>query len=174
MGNLRFEHPESWNQSISLSPEKPLQYLATLNFSHAASDFALVIQRWHLEQIDHAAGPAGLRIRAAVDDAAKPGLHDRSCAHRAWFLGDIEIAVVQSPVVHDTFGLRDCQYLCVCRGIFQDFHLVPCAGDDLCVPDNHGADRNFILRFGFLRLSQSFAHEIGIARKIQQIVHDKG
>ena len=36
-------------ESISFCPEKPLQYLATLHLSYAAGDFALMIQRRHLE-----------------------------------------------------------------------------------------------------------------------------
>ena len=160
--------------SISLGPEEPLQQFATLTLSYPACDIALVVQRRYLEQIDHAPGPTGLWIWTAVDYAPEPGLDHCSCAHRARLLGNIEITVVQSPVVCDSFGLRDREHFCVCGCILQDFHLVPGSRDNFSVANDHGADWNFILRFGFSGLSQSFTHEIGIARKIQQIVHDKG
>jgi hypothetical protein len=42
--------------SFPLCPKKALEDFATLHLPDAAGDIALVIQRWHLEQIDHAAG----------------------------------------------------------------------------------------------------------------------
>jgi len=160
--------------TLSLGPEEPLENFSALDFPHPTGDQALVIQRRHLEQIDHSARSSGFRIRATVDHPAEPGLDDRSRAHWARFFSDIEIAVVEPPVVDHAFGLSDREHLCVRGGILQDFDLVPGACDDFCITDNHGADRNFILRFGSPCLPQSFAHKIGIARKIQQIVHDKG
>jgi hypothetical protein len=153
--------------SISLGPEEPLQQFATLTFSYPACNIALVVQGWHLEQIDHAPGSAGFRIWAAVDYAPEPGLDHCSCTHRTRLLGDIKITVLQSPVVHDSFGLRDREYLCVRGRILEDFHLVPCSCDNFSMANDYGPDRDLILRFGFPCLSQSFTHEIGIARKIQ-------
>ena len=160
--------------SLSFCPEEPLENFAAFYFPHPTGDQALVIQRRHLEQIDHSARSPGFRIRATVDHPAEPGLDDRSRAHWARFFSDIEIAVVEPPVVDHAFGLSDREHLCVGGGILQDFDLIPGAGDDFGMANDHRADRNFILRFGSPCLSQGFAHEIGIARKIQQIVHDKG
>ena len=86
--------------------KEPLQNFTTLSFSHAGRDFTLVIQRGHLEEIDQAASPAGLRIRASKNHAPESGVDDCSGAHRAGFFGYIDIAVVQPPVANSAFGLR--------------------------------------------------------------------
>jgi hypothetical protein len=78
----------------SFLSKKSLQDLATLVLSHSPGDLTLVILGRHLEEIDHAARPAGLLIRATINHTPEPGVDDCSGAHRAWLLSDIEVAVV--------------------------------------------------------------------------------
>ena len=55
--------------------------------------------------------------------------------------------------------------------VLQQLYLVEGARDDLAAADNDRADRDFFFGIRFLRQTQCFAHEVGVARQIDECVH---
>ena len=140
----------------------------------AAGDLAAVVEVGVLEEVDEAAGGAAFRIVTAEDNAADAAMDDGACAHGAWFFGDIEVAIGEAPVLHGAFGLGEGEHFRVSGGVLERLHLVPCAANDVAFPDNDGADGNFVESRGLLREAQSFVHEVGIERGINEHWQSRG
>jgi len=140
--------------------KKILQNWCALILQNAGSDIAPVIQRRHLEKINYAARRAGSRICATENHAPNSCMHQRACAHRAWLLGHVEIAVNQSPIANSCLSLRQRQHFRMRRSVLEQLHLIMGAANNFSCKDNNRADRNLAGVAGFLRLSQCFAHEV--------------
>jgi hypothetical protein len=57
------------------------------------------------------------------------------------------------------------------RGVFEDFHLVASARDDLPAMDDDGADRHFVPLRSATGLPQGFPHKVEIAVQIDDVFH---
>src|SRR5262249_34004907 len=91
--------------SISLVAKEVLQNRCAFVLENARGDFAAVIEGVVLQQIhDCPAGP-GPRISAAKNYPANSSVNDCPGAHRAGFLGHVNIAVRQAPIAHGCFCL---------------------------------------------------------------------
>jgi SH3 domain-containing YSC84-like protein 1 len=130
-----------------------------------------MIQGRHLEQVDGGAGGATSFVGTTENHASHSHMDQCAGTHRAWFLGNVEIAVVQPPISECGLGLRDREHLGVRGGVLEHFHLVESAGDDPAISDDDGADRNFFLRQCLSGQAQSFLHERVVARLVDQVVH---
>src|SRR5947207_14102593 len=88
--------------NVSAPPrlEKALEKPRAFLHQNAGSNFAVVIERRHLEQIHDAASGTAARIGTTENDAAHPNVDQGAGAHRAGFLGDVKVAIVQAPVAH--------------------------------------------------------------------------
>lgn len=80
-------------------------------------NFATVIERLHLQKIDHASRRPGSNIGAAENDPTDPRVHKRPCAHRAGFLCYVKIAVNQTPIADGRFCLCEGQHFRVRGGV---------------------------------------------------------
>jgi hypothetical protein len=155
----------------SLHEEIP-QHRATFGITDARGDFAMVIERGELEQIQRAARRAGLWIRRAENDASQPRVNDCAGAHRARFLCHIERAVREPPVADGAFGLREREHFCVGSGVFKEFDLIEGAGNDAAPTDDDGANGDFLRLVRARGLAKRFAHEVVVALKIDEgLVH---
>src|SRR5262249_8518210 len=85
--------------------KKILKHCSTFVFQNTGSDITLVIQRGHLEKVDHASCRPGCRISAAKNHTPDPSMDDPARAHRTRLLGHIQIAVRQSPITHGFLSL---------------------------------------------------------------------
>jgi hypothetical protein len=144
--------------SVSISSQAPgseetLQHLSALGFSDAGSDFALMIQGRHLQDVNHSSSRSRFRIRTSEDHSAQSRINDCAGAHWARFLGHVQIAFVQSPIANRTFSLRYCEHFGVGCGILQGFDLVPGSGDDLLLANDYCTDRDLIFQFSSSRLA---------------------
>jgi len=133
--------------------EEMLQHFSAFGFSDTGSDFALMIQGGHLQDVNHPSSRSRLRIRTSENHPADSRIDDCAGAHRTRFLGHVEIAFIQSPITNHTFSLRYREHFGVCCRILQGFNLVPGSCDDLLLADDYCADRDLILQFSFSRLA---------------------
>jgi SH3 domain-containing YSC84-like protein 1 len=127
-----------------------------------------------LEQIDGAASRAASFVGATENHAAHADVDQGAGAHRAWFLGDVKIAIVQAPVTDRGLRLRDGEHLRVRGGVLEQLYLVEGAGDNLAATHDDGADRDLFLRERLSGQAQRFLHERVVARLVDQVVHAKG
>ena len=121
----------------------------------------------HLQKVDHAACGASFRVGATKNHSSQPDMYDRAGTHGARLFSDVQITIVKPPIADGAFGLGDSQHFGVSRGIFERLNLVPGAADNFAFGYDNGADRNLFCGPGFSSLAQSFAHKIGVTRKIQ-------
>src|SRR6516165_601700 len=69
-------------RSDSFRSKKLLEEFAAFRFAHSSSDFALMVERRHLQQVDHTSGSACLWVGASENHSSHPGLDNCSRAHR--------------------------------------------------------------------------------------------
>ena len=129
----------------------------------AGSDEAAVVEFGHLEEIHEPAGATAFGIGASEDDSPQPGMDNGSGAHWAGFLGDIQLAVGESPIADGSLGLSDGKNFGVRSGVLELFHLIVGARDHTPFEDHNRADRNFFLLPSPPRHAQSLAHEEFVA-----------
>ena len=77
-----------------------------------------------------AAGCAPFGIVRAKDDAVDPAMDDCPGAHGAGFLGNVKSAAGEAPIAHRGLGGSQGDHLGMGGGVFEQFHLIPGAGDD--------------------------------------------
>jgi SH3 domain-containing YSC84-like protein 1 len=151
--------------------EKTLKKGPAFLGQNSANDLTVVIQAGHLQQIDRAARSAAPWIGTAENDAAHSDVNQGAGAHGARFLGDVEVAFVQSPIADGCLGLRDGEHLRMRSGVLQHFDLVEGAADDLSRAHYDGPHRHFFLDESFLRQTQRFPHERFVGRLVDEIIH---
>ena len=102
------------------SPAKEvLQNSSTLILQDTGCDIAAVIEARHFQKVDHASRSAGRWICATENHTLDSCMHERTCAHRAWLLGDVNIAPCQPPVPYGCLSLCQHQHFGVCSSVFQ-------------------------------------------------------
>lgn len=120
-----------------------------------------------LQQVEQAARRTALGIRAPEDHPPEPRVDDRSRAHRARFLGHVEIAFVQSPVLQHALSLGNREHFRMGGGVLEGLDLVVRPADDSLLPvDDDGADRHFPGGIGSSGLTQGFLHEPLVALEV--------
>ena len=158
--------------------EKTLEQEHAFLAEHAGGHVAAVVERRiGFEQVDPAAGRAALGIRAAENHPLRPAMDDGPGAHRARLLGHVERAFFQPPVAERFLRRGEREHFRVGGGVLEGFHLVPRAGDDPALADDHGTDRHLAGGIGLAGLTQRLAHEIGVAVQIDDrsvVVHARG
>ena len=152
--------------------EESLQHCRTFILPDAGGDLAGVVELGMLEDLQQAAARAILGGGTTEDDAFNPDVDQRSGAHRTGLFGHVQFAFRETPIAEHAFGLGDGEHLGMGRGVLEDFHLVAGAGDDAALVDDDRADGHFLLFPGAPGLPQGFAHEIGVAVKIDDFVHE--
>lgn len=145
-----------------------------LLFEHPGRDFAVMIQGGLLKQIKQPAGGPALGITATENDPANPAMQDRARAHRARFLGYIEIAVAQTPITEGSLGLGESQHLGMGSGILERLHLVVGPGNDASLLHDDRPHRNLLAEVGLLRLAERLTHHEGVALQIDERFLVKG
>jgi len=129
---------------IASLAKKTLKDLRAFILQNTCCDIASVIQGGHLQEVDHTScGPGGW-ICAAKNHASYPSVNDRACAHRAWLLGHVQIAIGQSPVTHPCFSLRQCQHFRMRGGVLEQLDLIMSARDNFARANNNSTDRHFV------------------------------
>jgi hypothetical protein len=155
----------------SFCSEKLLEKFAALRFTHSSRDFTLMVEGRHLQQVDHTSGSARLLVGASENHSSHPGLHNCPCAHRTRFFRYIQIAFIETPIAYRLRCLGDSEHLCMCSRVFQRFNLVPGSRDYFVTANNQRPDRHLLGCNRAPGKAQGLAHVVGIARKIQYIVH---
>ena len=104
---------------VSAFAEKILQNRSAFFVQNTRCDFTTMIQGRHLQEIHHATRSASRGIWAAEDHAPDSRVHKRACAHSAWLLGDIKIAIRQTPIADGRFSLCQRQHFGVRGRVLQ-------------------------------------------------------
>lgn len=125
-----------------------------------AKRLEFVIAAWECAQICRAADAAHFFVRKAVVDFTDAGDDQRTRAHGAGLLGDVECAFVESPVAECVGSLGDCNYFGVCGWIVCRARLIMCARNDLALMFDDCSDRHFVLFPSFDCLVVGMRHEI--------------
>lgn len=144
--------------------EKLLQDHHAVVLEHALGDFAAVVQIGSLDEVPEAAGTSAFWIGAAEDHSTHTAMHDGTSAHRTGLLRDVKIAISEPPVAEGALCLREGQHLGVRGGVLERLDLIPSSGDHFALVHDDGTDGHLVLPGGFLSLSQSLAHVIGVIR----------
>ena len=110
-------------------------------------------------EIDHRTTGAGLGVCRGPHNQLQPCLPAHRRAHRAWFQGRVQSAVLEPPTTHDTTGRAQGQQFGVAGWVIELDAAVPGTGDDLTVLHDNGPDRNFATTSGGLCLVECFGHE---------------
>ena len=113
------------------------------------------------------------RVRAAPFKVCRPVDYERNASeyngagtHTAWFFGDIECGIGESPVSNGSSGLSDGDHFRVGSWIFEEFCLVVGLADDGAGravikgggPDYYTAGRHFALVGSSLGLFEGHLH----------------
>ena len=98
----------------------------------------------HLKNINAAPCGTSPRVVAAEDDPPDAGVYQRTRAHGARLLGDVEVAVVEAPVADGILSLRDGQHLGVRGGILERLHEIGSTCDDPPILHHDSADRHLL------------------------------
>jgi hypothetical protein len=166
---LFFCKPETSRLLVAALPKKILQNRSAFFLENTGRDFASVIEARHLQKIHHAFRSTGGGIRAAEDHAPDSRVHKRARAHSARLLGHIKIAIRQTPITNGRFSLCYRQHFGVRGRVFEQLDLVMRTRDDFALARNHRANRHFFRCVRFLRLSQSFTHEIFVGQRFDHL-----
>lgn len=142
--------------------EEALQNGHAVVLKHSGSDFAAVIEIRSLEEIPEAAGTAAFGVATAEDDAADAAVDDGAGAHGTGLLGDVEIAVFQTPVAHMALRLGEGEHFGVRGGVLERLHLIPGTGNDAAFMHDDGSDGHFVLFGGLGGLTQRLAHKMRV------------
>src|SRR5262245_4711324 len=78
---------------LTTSTEKSLQDGRAFILQEARRNVAAVIEPWHLQKIHNAPCSPGHGICTAEDDSPDSCMDKRPCAHCAWLLRDVQIAI---------------------------------------------------------------------------------
>jgi len=148
---------------VSPFPKEMLQNCRAVILQNTRCKIAPVIQCRHLQKVHHTSRSAGEWICATENHTADPRVHERPCAHRARFLGHIQIAVRQPPIAQGCLGLSQCQHFRMRGGVFEQLHLIMGTSDDLACTTDNRADRHFAGFGRFVGHSQCFTHEVFIS-----------
>src|SRR5688572_993236 len=122
----------------------------------------MVVELRLLEQLRDRDDRAGLVIGRAEHDERHACEHDRACAHRARLDGHVERAVAQSPAPERRPRRTEREHLGVGGRVVLDLAAVVAARDDRAAADDHGADRDVVVRRGRASLGQRVVHEARI------------
>ncbi len=122
-------------------------------------DLAAVVEAGEIEELERAAARAGLGIADAEDDAVNTNVGERSRAHGARFLGDVEGGAVKPPRFQQRLRLADDEHFGVGGGVLAGFDFVAGLGEDGAVADEDRADGNFVAGARSLREFEGAAHE---------------
>jgi hypothetical protein len=90
---------------LATSTEEILQNARAFILQQAKRDIAPVVEPWHLQKIHNAPRSPGHGICTTENNPADSCMNERSGAHRARFLRDIQIAVRQTPIANGRFSL---------------------------------------------------------------------
>ena len=143
--------------------EKSLQELNRLFFEDTRGDFAGMIQGRLLQEIKKSPRCAAFRVTTAEDNPPDAAMYDRSGAHRAGLLGDVEITIGEAPVPLGFLRLSEGEHLGMGRRVPQRFDLVGGPCNDRPLREDDGSDGHFLCEIGLLRLTQCLAHHERIA-----------
>ncbi len=141
--------------------------LAALFGEHAVGNRGVVIQAGFGEQVDDAAGGAGLRIARAENHAFDARMHDRAGAHGAGFQGHIQGATGQAVVAQTGRRVTQGHDFSMRRRIVPTDGLIETATDDLAIADNQRTHRHFTGSAGFARQIERQCH-------VSVVVHEVG
>lgn len=125
-----------------------------------------MIQGRLLKQIDEPAGRAAPGVTATEDDPADPAVNNRTGAHGAGLLRDVEITVCQPPVAHGLLCLSQGKHLGMGGCVAQGFDLIVRTGDNGAILHDDCPYRDLFSEIGFLGLAHRLPHEKGIAGEI--------
>src|ERR1035438_1688254 len=110
--------------------EKLLQDFCAASCQHAATDFHAMVQLRMIQHLHHRMNRACFRIRCAINQALDPGMHHRTCAHRARFNCNKQVAAGQTMVTDGCTGLAQGDDLGVGGGVeIRDVAIPPAAHD---------------------------------------------
>jgi len=119
----------------------------------------MVVQTRFREQVDDAAGCAGLRVARAVHNTFDAGMHNRATAHHAGFQRDIQRAGGQTVIGLTNAGIAQRHDFGMGAGIVSGNRLVETSPDNLAGNHQHCADRYFARRVRQFGLRHGGAHE---------------
>ncbi len=98
-------------------------------------------------------------------------MHESPRAHRTGFLGDVQVALGETPIAQGGLCLRDRQHLGMRGGVLELFDLVVRPGNNLAVANNHRANGDFILIPSAPRHPERLSHEEIVALEVNQGRH---
>ena len=117
--------------------------MAAFRFEYAAGHMNLMVELGHFQQVEDGTSATRLGVHTSHNDFRNACLDDRAGTHLAWFQGNIERAVLQTPVAYFFAGFIDRRYFRVCQGIFIRIAAIISPAYDLSVADDHAANRDF-------------------------------
>ena len=144
--------------------EEGFQNVVVQLLQDAADGLEVVIAIGESTEVERAANAAHAQIREAVIDLANARNDQCARAHRAGLFGDVERALVESPITNEAGRLRNRKDLGVGGGVIARAGLIMRRRDDLPLVFDHCADRHLVLFPCFDRLIIGVGHEVvGIA-----------
>ena len=126
---------------------------------HTCDHFRPVWQPRIAHGIEEGTDGTGLRIKGSKNHSRDPRSNNGSGAHGAWFQGDDEGAITETPAITSFRGTTDGQHLRVGRRVAGTLPFVASLGKDFAVSaENHRADRNVAPRGGAARHVKGLGH----------------
>ena len=126
---------------------------------HTCDHFRPVWQPRIAHGIEEGTDGTGLRIKGSKNHSRDPRSNNGSGAHGAWFQGDDEGAITETPAVTGFRSTTDGQHLRVGRRVAGALPFVAGFGKDFAVSaENHRADGNVTPRGGAARHVKGLGH----------------
>ena len=136
----------------------------TFFFQHPSGHLTLMIELFHLQDVEYGPGAAGFRIHAADHDSGYPGLYYSTGAHLTRFQCYVHGTILQPPVSGMTASLPHRQQLCMSQYCFFFVPFIVSPGYDPVLADDNTADGDIPYGLGFLCLADRLFHELLVLR----------
>jgi hypothetical protein len=143
---------------LATASKERLQQFCAAAGQNSPADFRPVIQLGMVQHLHHRMDCARFRIVRAVYQAFHSGMHQRACAHGAWFNCSKELAVSQAMVAEVGTGLAKGNNFGVGGGIGVGEVAIPASTNDLAGMNHDRADGDLAGFQGALRRAQGFLH----------------
>jgi serine protease len=148
--------------SASTAGEEVTQEGGGLGGADAGDHRRAVVEGRLGEDVEDAAGGAGLGVGGAEDDGRDAGEDDRPGAHRAGLEGDVEGRVREAPAAELGGGGADRQELGVGGRVAAQLALVASRRQELAAAVDRGADRDVAVGLGRAGMLEGNAHRLGM------------
>ena len=124
-------------------PKKGSEHLTTFIGQHARRHSHAMIEPPIFSNLKQCSYRSGFGIATAIHQPSDPGIHQRTCTHRARLLGDVHCGITKSPASQRCRRLPNREHFRVGSRISQGFPTISTSTDNAITDNDHSTYGNF-------------------------------